>query len=1210
MKNRILAFLLFVAIFVSSIPMFSFGTNALTIEDVTGGDYTDCGISYYDSKGVEYKRMLSDKIPVGYCFTRNGEIVFDETILEELYKIHISTPMLGIISEELQAKIKNGSNIEDTIDGMYNVVHSKILGSYSYETLTYVLEMLLDFKCWVEHTVEYEIFCAMAYKNPDVWLFYSYLTFINYYSAELITVSETLLDVLNSIYPINTLEEAKLIKEVMDSFTQTVIEREALFKYLADTYSTQVGFDGTDFYSVYYYLGKEVIDAFSDPATYYSVFSNDLVDCVIELWGVTENYLEFFEEFKNVLQIDDDVDFYLNKYDLMSLEPEFSIESFEDLKNSNNELLENAQNSSESPNELPVPSVAAGRQALVNTNNASGQDIISSARSWAGSGATYWSGIDPWYESVYWRTGYTCQGRTSFDCSGFVSRVLNDVGFRGAYCPNGYNVMSEKYGNNYIGISIEDLVAYGEDITSEVLAAKNGDYSGLLPGDVIGWTNNGRHVIFYAGLNAQGSPTIVEFTGNGYYDRVMPSHYPQLFQYGARFASENSNTTKLYWPVPTSAAAIGYISSAFGPRVAPTTGASTNHRGIDIPVVSGTPVYAAYDGTVVAVSQTAYRGNYVLVYHPAVGLSTLYQHLTCAVVQVGDEVSGGSQIAISGSTGIGTGPHLHFGVMVGQAQYVDQDQVGWDMAINPLGTDISYISSDGTTTTNSDNPDDYTYPTRDLFYTSPVLTGNDVKWIQAVLLKLGYDIAIDGSFGPITKNVVMQFQNDNALDVDGSCGPITRGKLLEKWNALKENPIAITDIKLNCTAIKLSVGDEFELNVAILPLDVSNKNIIWETSASDIATVSNGKVTAVGCGNATITATTENGGKVATCDVTVINHIPGDLNGDNKVNNRDAIAMINYLANGISNYDETFYDLDGSGRINNIDVSQLIRNLSGWNNKLIYVHQTSKNYVVLHFNSNGGVSDTESTPIIWDMPIVELPTPIRDGYTFAGWYTQEGNCLTSDSSFSEVDDLYVTAYWQSEWVLEEDVPSDCDISNTKWTYDELVTVKTENQMGEGYSFVGTEKTYTQYGEWSEWSHTAATSNELTNVETRTAYPYYFFECPNCGAHMHGSVCYTWAGGCGSTSMIWNEFYLPYSYSDLSFGNWYGTGVHYANTVERGIVFKWLDAPSSSATQYRYQERSICYLNVYTTIEAKESFSYVTAENNISNVQKWVQYIIK
>ena len=149
----------------------------------------------------------------------------------------------------------------------------------------------------------------------------------------------------------------------------------------------------------------------------------------------------------------------------------------------------------------------------------------------------------------------------------------------------------------------------------------------------------------------------------------------------------------LYWPVPTSAAAIGAHSSGFGPRQSPTSGASSNHRGIDIPVSSGTKVFAAYDGEVVAVGSSNVRGNYVVLYHPEIDLSTLYQHLTEAKVSKGDSVDGGSQIAISGNTGVGTGAHLHFGVMKGKATKADNDQPSYNMAIDPLDSNIQYHPS-------------------------------------------------------------------------------------------------------------------------------------------------------------------------------------------------------------------------------------------------------------------------------------------------------------------------------------------------------------------------------------------------------------------------------------------------------------------------------------------------------------------------------------
>lgn len=93
----------------------------------------------------------------------------------------------------------------------------------------------------------------------------------------------------------------------------------------------------------------------------------------------------------------------------------------------------------------------------------------------------------------------------------------------------------------------------------------------------------------------------------------------------------------------------------------------------------------------------------------------------------------------------------------------------------------------------SQNPDDYSVPTRDIYYkSSGTMTGSDVSWIQAVLYQLGYSIDIDGSFGPSAKKIVEQFQKDNGLTVDGSCGPATRSKLKELWNQKKNATYSFT----------------------------------------------------------------------------------------------------------------------------------------------------------------------------------------------------------------------------------------------------------------------------------------------------------------------------------------------------------------------------------------------------------------------------------
>lgn len=120
-----------------------------------------------------------------------------------------------------------------------------------------------------------------------------------------------------------------------------------------------------------------------------------------------------------------------------------------------------------------------------------------------------------------------------------------------------------------------------------------------------------------------------------------------------------SNAT---WLEPVS----GYtITSAFGYRKAPTAGASTYHQGVDMACDSGTPIYATRSGTVTkAAYQAGGAGYYVSINHGD-GFASIYMHMTRYVVSTGDTVSQGQLIGYVGSTGVSTGPHLHFGISYG-----------------------------------------------------------------------------------------------------------------------------------------------------------------------------------------------------------------------------------------------------------------------------------------------------------------------------------------------------------------------------------------------------------------------------------------------------------------------------------------------------------------------------------------------------------------
>lgn len=111
------------------------------------------------------------------------------------------------------------------------------------------------------------------------------------------------------------------------------------------------------------------------------------------------------------------------------------------------------------------------------------------------------------------------------------------------------------------------------------------------------------------------------------------------------------------WPCPSSTR----VTSDYGTRVSPMSGASSNHKGIDIGASAGADIIAAADGTVTAASYSSAAGNYVMIDHGG-GLYTVYMHASSLLVSPGQTVSAGDVIAKVGSTGISTGSHLHFGV--------------------------------------------------------------------------------------------------------------------------------------------------------------------------------------------------------------------------------------------------------------------------------------------------------------------------------------------------------------------------------------------------------------------------------------------------------------------------------------------------------------------------------------------------------------------
>lgn len=118
------------------------------------------------------------------------------------------------------------------------------------------------------------------------------------------------------------------------------------------------------------------------------------------------------------------------------------------------------------------------------------------------------------------------------------------------------------------------------------------------------------------------------------------------------------------------------LTSAFGNRQDPFTGKASYHPGIDLAAPTGSPVMACAAGRIKEVSYSNVYGNYIILAHTD-GRASLYGHLSKVYVSLNETVKSGKIIGAVGSTGMSTGPHLHFeiheqGVPKNPADFVDK----------------------------------------------------------------------------------------------------------------------------------------------------------------------------------------------------------------------------------------------------------------------------------------------------------------------------------------------------------------------------------------------------------------------------------------------------------------------------------------------------------------------------------------------------------
>lgn len=146
-------------------------------------------------------------------------------------------------------------------------------------------------------------------------------------------------------------------------------------------------------------------------------------------------------------------------------------------------------------------------------------------------------------------------------------------------------------------------------------------------------------------------PTVKETLAE--YNFLKSASFSSIYQHSAY--KWQIHSTPHLWPVR------GVITSGFGGRSDPFNGEGAFHTGIDLAVVKGTPVHTTADGVVTTASWHTGYGKLVVVDHGN-GFQTYYGHLSKILVIPGEEVRLGQVIALSGSTGRSTGPHVHYEV--------------------------------------------------------------------------------------------------------------------------------------------------------------------------------------------------------------------------------------------------------------------------------------------------------------------------------------------------------------------------------------------------------------------------------------------------------------------------------------------------------------------------------------------------------------------
>ena len=182
----------------------------------------------------------------------------------------------------------------------------------------------------------------------------------------------------------------------------------------------------------------------------------------------------------------------------------------------------------------------------------------------------------------------------------------------------------------------------------------------------------------------------------------------------------------------------------------------------------------------------------------------------------------------------------------------------------------------------------------------------------------------------------------------------------------------------------------------------------------------------------------------------------------------------------------------------------------------------------------------------------------------------------------------------SDWSTS--MPSgDYDVEQkTQYRYRGKESTSSTSQL-DGWTLVDTSTSYGGWGNWSDWTDSAISSSNTRQIDKRTTYMYCYFYCYSCGTHWHGygfQCPSAWGGGCGRSTIqesSYREVWGTTPQSQMNWQDWHGTG-HVWAYYNGERVFRNINTPNASRTEYRYRDRSLITTYYYERWEAWSDWS--------------------